>query len=114
MGCDENNRSVMRTPMRQIKTPKIKKINWWIDYKYKLLLTYSVCSRGGSRISEGGVLIAGTDSSGGDMEKFSRGCLQQFVYTNLNAYVSSGAGFKNFRGHLQKKRSQLSALIKKC
>jgi len=53
-------------------------------------------SRGGSRISEGGVLISGTDSSGGDTEKFSRGCSQQFVSTNRNAYVSSGAGFKNF------------------
>jgi len=49
-----------------------------------------------SRISEGGVLISGTDSSGGDTEKFSRGCLQQFVSTNRNAYISSGAGFKNF------------------
>jgi len=61
----------------------------------------SICGldRGGSRISERGVLIAGTDSSGGDTEKFSRGCLQRFVSTNLNVYVSSGAGFKNFRGH---------------
>jgi len=44
--------------------------------------------RGGSRISEGGVLIAGTDSSGEDTEKFSRGCLQRLVFMNLNAYVS--------------------------
>jgi len=54
--------------------------------------------RGGSKISEGaGVLLAGTNSSGGDTEKFSRGCLQRFVSTNLNAYVSSGAGFKDIR-----------------
>jgi len=65
------------------------------------------------------VLIAGTDSSGGDMEKFSRRCLQQLVSTNLNVYVSSGAGFKNFRDICnfssktkKKKRSQLSTSIK--
>jgi len=57
--------------------------------------------RGRFRISEGGVLIAGTDSSRGDTEKFLRGCLQRLMSTNLNAYVFSAAGFKNFRGHLQ-------------
>jgi len=77
--------------------------------------------RGRSRISEGGrggegVLIVGTDSSVGDTDKFSRGCLQRFVSTNLNAYISSGAGFKNFRGHLlvKTKKKVTTFSIDKC
>jgi len=65
---------------------------------YELIVYYKCFTPQGRiyRISEGGVLISGTDSSGGDMKKFLRGCLQQFVSMNRNAYVSSGAGFKNF------------------
>jgi len=82
---------------------------------------HSVC-RDGSRISEGGVLIAGTDSSGGpDTEKFSRGCLQRLVSTNLNAYVSSGTALRIFKDicnflvrpkRKKEKRSQFSTSIK--
>jgi len=67
------------------------------------------------------VLIAGTDSGGGEMEKFSRGCLQRLVSTNLNEYVSSGAALRIFKDicnflvspkNNKKKRSQLSTSIK--